>query len=487
VGAGKVGSVRRPLDSQAYFASLSSRPAASAWLAAVRALRPLLLGPFGLATLGLFAVARVLQLSLLGPGIGNDVHLYQRYASAWGAGAIPYVGFQPEYPPGALPLFIAPWLYGGPANYVRAFAIEMGLFDLGAYLLVGVWARRRFVGRALPVAGLLLLYLLITLTLYPVIYTRFDMVPGALVLGALVLAYRPGHSARALGASAVLLGLAGAIKLWPLALGPAWLLLAWRRGRWRQLVTTGLWFGVGIALCVAPLLPTAGLNVLKFLGYHAARGIEIGSTWASLALLLNLTGVYEAWTAHDFGAFHVKGPAADVYARWSMIALPLGVLLPQIGAFFGRLGRDDDDGDVGAQVALGTVLGFMVFGKVLSPQFTLWIAPLLPLVCPGAGVLRTLLLSLVALGIAVGTTIEYPFVAPALEMLAPGHTRAVLLVAGRNALLAFLFVYLCFKVGWNVALSRAWAYMRARVPSARQASATVPHPPAPPPSLSPPA
>jgi hypothetical protein len=63
----------------------------------------------------------------------------------------------------------------------------------------------------------------------------------------------------------------------------------------------------------------------------------------------------------------------------------------------------------------------------------------------------------------------------------------VLLVAGRNALLAFLFVYLCFKVGWNVALSRAWAYMRARVPSARQASATEPRPPSTPPSLSPPA
>jgi hypothetical protein len=352
---------------------------------------------------------------------------------------------------------------------VTAFAIEMGLFDFAAYLLVGAWARRRFVGWVLPVVGMLLLYLLVTVALYPVIYTRFDMVPGALVLGALVLAYRPGFSVRALGASAFVLGIAGAVKLWPLALAPTWLLLAWRRGRWRLLFVTGLCFGAGVALFFAPLLPTAGRNVLKFLEYHAARGIEIGSTWASLALILNLTHVYEAWTAHDFGAFHVKGPAADVYARWSMIALPLGVLVPQVGAFFGRLGRKDDGGDAGAQVALATVLGFMVFGKVLSPQFTLWVAPLLPLVCAAAGFWRSLALALVALGIAVGTTIEYPFVAPALEMLAPGHLRAVLLVAGRNALLAFLFLYLCGRAGWGVAFARAFAYMRGRVRSGRDA------------------
>jgi hypothetical protein len=377
------------------------------------------------------------------------------------------VGFQPEYPPGALPFFLLPYLYAGAAgNYTLAFAVEMGLCDLLCYVLVLGWgwklSRRRPVGAA--TAGTL--YLALSAALYPVLYTRFDLVPAAIVLLALTLAYPAdgagGSKGRRFWISSLLIGVAGAVKLWPLALGPMWLLLAFRRGRWREVISTGFGLGLGAVLLVAPLLPQAGLNIFKFLEYHAARGIEIGSTWASLALLLNMGGIYEAWTQHDFGAFHVKGPAADAYARWSTPLLPLGVLLPQVGAFFGRLGSvDDDRGAEGARVTLATVLGFMVFGKVLSPQFALWLVPLLPLVC------RNVVLGAVALGIAIGTTIEYPFVAAALEMVAPGHRRAVLLVATRNLLLIGLFVHLCWQVGWGQLLRRAFNRFRHRFVATR--------------------
>ena len=280
---------------------------------------------------------------------------------------------------------------------------------------------------------------------------------------------------RAAAVSALVLGVAGAVKLWPLALAPTWLLLAYRRGRWPALLSTGVAFGAGVALFCLPLLPQAGANVLRFLDYHAARGIEIGSTWASMALLLNALDVYPAWTTHDFGAFHVKGPAAEAYARWSMYLLPLGVLVPQLGGFFGRLGRAEDErGEIGVRVTLATVLAFMVFGKVLSPQFVLWVAPLLPLACRKIG------LALVAVGIAVGTTIEYPFVAAALEMLEPGHLRAVLLVSARNLLLVGLFAWLSWQVGLGAALLRAYRWATTRW-KARKSAASAPAPaPAPP-------
>ncbi|HEY0708288.1 MAG TPA: glycosyltransferase family 87 protein [Polyangia bacterium] len=438
--------------------------------------RPLLVALAVLAALVWFALWRWLQVKWAGPGIGNDVPLYRSYAASWGAGSVPYVGFQPEYPPGALPLFVLPFLYAGAAgNYVLAFAVEMGIFDLGSYALVLLWGMRLSRRPWAGAAALGTLYLALSAALYPVLYTRFDMVPAAIVLAALTLAYpgavlpgglAPPLTTRRMFFSAALVGLAGAVKLWPLALGPAWLLLAYRRGRWGLAVVAAVGIGVGALLPVAPLLPQAGLGVLRFLDYHAARGIEIGSTWASLALLLNMGGVYEAWTQHDFGAFHVKGPAADAYARWSTPLLPLGVLLPQIGAWFGRLGREGDErGAEGARVTLAIVLGFMVFGKVLSPQFSLWLVPLLPLVC------RNVVLALVALGIAVGTTIEYPFVAAALEMLAPGHKQAVLLVAGRNLLLLGLFVYLCWRVGWGTLVSRLLA--RLRRPSVKATPASI--------------
>ncbi len=418
------------------------------------AARPLLVA--SVALIG-FLVARWLHLRLLGPGIGNDVYLYQRYATAWGGGSIPYVGFQPEYPPGALPFFLVPWLFSGNgADYARAFAVEMAIFDLAAYLLVLLWGRRLRPGSWLPTVAMGACYLAITAALYPVLYTRFDIVPGALVLGALTLAYTPGR----LFWSAVLLGLAGAVKLWPLGLGPAWLLLAYRRRGWGHLLTTGVGLAIGLAIPFAPLLPKAGWAVLKFLEYHSDRGIEIGSIWASLALLVNMANIsdmYDAWTVHDFGAFHVKGPVAATYARWSMWLLPVGVLLPQVGAFFGQLGRKEDErGEIGIFVTLGAVAGFMVFGKVLSPQFALWLAPLMPLAC------RSVPMILVAIGIAIGTTIEYPFMAASLEMLAPGHKLAVSLVAARNLLLIILFIVMCRRAGWAGIIKKARAKLRPR-------------------------
>lgn len=443
--------------------------------------------PAGLVTaatvvgaLALFALVRALQLHFLGAGMGNDVHLYHRYAAAWGGGQTPYLSFQVEYPPGALPIFVLPWLYGGPAHYVSAFAIEMGIFDLAAYLLVFLWGRRLRPERrwvAFAVAGF---YLVLTAALYPILYTRYDLVPGGLVLAALTLAYTRTGTGDRLFAGAVVLGVAAAVKLWPLALGPTFLLLGWRRGGVGKFFATGVGIAVGILICFGPLLPTAGASVLKFLEYHAARGIQIGSLWASVALVLNLLHVYDAWVAHNFGAFHVQGPAADAYARWSLYVLPLAVLFPQVGAFFGRLGRQEDDrGEVGLRVALATALGFIAFGKVLSPQFQLWIMPLLPLAC------RNVALALAALAIAVGTTVEYPFVAKALEMRADGHARAVWLVATRNALLVVLFAWFSWVVGWGAAVRRAVGWGRARWLSRQRPVVAPPAPVEPPPPVVP--
>ena len=81
------------------------------------------------AAIAAWVIVRYLQLKYAGPGIGYDSGLYQSYARSWGAGGTPYVDFHPEYPPGALPIFLLPLLMGGP-DYARNFAIEMAAFDL---------------------------------------------------------------------------------------------------------------------------------------------------------------------------------------------------------------------------------------------------------------------------------------------------------------------------------------------------------------------
>src|SRR6185295_10225056 len=135
-----------------------------------------------LLVIALWALVRVLQTSYLGWGTGFDVGLYQQYGHQWGSGSAAYTEFAPEYPPGALPIFLLPLLWGGPANYARAFAYEMACFDLLACIMVLKCAELRG-GRLRPIL-LAVLYTLTTAALYPVLYTRFDLVPGALVVAA---------------------------------------------------------------------------------------------------------------------------------------------------------------------------------------------------------------------------------------------------------------------------------------------------------------
>jgi hypothetical protein len=380
------------------------------------------------AAIAAWVVVRYLQLKYAGPGIGYDSGLYQSYARSWGSGGTPYVDFRPEYPPGALPIFLIPLLMGGP-DYAHNFAVEMAAFDLATCLVVVAWARRLHPDQPFRQVQALVVYLLMTAALYPVLYTRFDLAPAAIAMGGLYLTY---VNRWRLGL--VLLGLAGAVKLWPFALLLVPLVLAFRRGRWPRLLQASAWAAVGAFLPVALIVSRAGWSVLNFLEYHAARGIEIGATWSTGALALNLLGLVPAHPEHDFGAFHVKGPAASLFATVSMPALVLLAMAPQIRAAW-RVGRADDAaGQVGLAASAASVLGFMIAGKVLSPQFALWLVPFLPLVMDRP------ISAVIAVASAVLTTAEYPFLAAPLEMLAPGHARAVIIVGIRNVLLIALYV-----------------------------------------------
>jgi len=230
------------------------------------------------------------------------------------------------------------------------------------------------------------------------------------------------------------------VKLWPLALLPMALFLVFRRGGLARLAEASGWAAFGIVFPALPMLPRAGWGVLNFLEFHAARGIEIGSTWSTTALALNLLHIAPATAEHEFGAFHVKGHAASIFAAISMPMLVLFALAPQVlGAW--KVGRAKDAaGRTGIAVASASILGFVIAGKVLSPQFALWLAPFLPLAMEGP------VAAVIAVASAVLTTAEYPFLAAPLEMLAPGHAKAVIVVGIRNLLFVVLYVLACRRV-----------------------------------------
>ena len=384
-----------------------------------------------------WVLVRALQVRFLGWGTGSDPELYLRYAQQW-LGGRAYAAFQPEYPPGAFPVFLLPLLAGGAANYPRMFATEMACFDLATCVLVLKCAEWRASSWPTPVRASML-YTLMTAALYPILYSRFDLVPALLVLAAICGLHR-----RRFSTSALLLGAGGAVKLWPLALVPIWLGWAALHGGKKRFVGVGVWIAAGALLATLPVLPLARLEALSFLRFHAARGIQIESTWATLALVLGQFGLANMRPEFNFGAFHVAGRVPSVFAA---ISAPLSLVLalvPQALAI-ARGFRSERGGGPSERAfgyaALGGIIGFMIASKVLSPQYMVWIAPMLALAAEGPADV------VFVLATGVLTTAVYPHLSPALELQAPGHILALLAVGSRNLLL----------IGWYcAAVRRMW-------------------------------
>ena len=123
-------------------------------------------------------------------------------------GLVPYRDFAVEYPPGALPVFVAP--IARAATTRRAFAWLMAA--------CGVALRRR--RRALAAGEAAFFVALSPLLVGSLILSRFDLWPALLATAALAALLRDRHR---LGWA--LLGAAVAAKLWPLVLVP--LALVW--------------------------------------------------------------------------------------------------------------------------------------------------------------------------------------------------------------------------------------------------------------------
>ena len=296
----------------------------------------------------------------------------------------------------------------------------MALVLVAALVLVSLTARRLGDLRAWPVpaaafaAGALLLY--------PVAVTRFDPV---VALSLAVAAFGAASGGRYRLLSYGSLGFGAAAKLVPvLAVLP--LVLA-RRGAGRGLAV----FCAVAGLFFVPALVFGGQKFLASFAYHADRGLQVESAAASA---LMAAGRVEG-IAFEFGAFEARGPAADLAA---VASLPLTALLLIITVLviYRRLRRGGTKSLHFPRCAAALILAFMLGSKVLSPQYVLWLLPLVPL-C--AGGLAGAGLSLLFLAACWATTQVFPTHYGDLLGLRPPGPQLLLL---RNALLAALWVLL---------------------------------------------
>jgi uncharacterized membrane protein len=322
-------------------------------------------------------------------------------------------------------IFVGPFLAGGAARYVGMFQIEMALFDFATVALVLAFATllwpKSLARQVAAVGG----YLVAAGVLNPVLFWRFDLVPAALAFGALYLA-----ATRRELLGAVLLGLGGSVKLWPLALAPLWLGASWQRQGWRRATAEAIAMGAGVVLPLTLFIVRARTGIFGFLQFHSERSLQLESSWANLALLADAIGLAHSRITYNHGAFNVEGTLAVVLKGIGRLALLALVFIPQAFALRGRqMGAGGLPARAGLDAATASVLGLLLGASVLSPQFMLWVIPLLVLAgMPGIAA---------AIAIAGFTTAIYPVLYDPLVLhQSPGYGIAVACLTMRNLLLA---------------------------------------------------
>jgi hypothetical protein len=388
----------------------------------------------------MFCLSRLVILPL--PRLNSDVGIYAQYAHEYESAAragIPFYEFHArtvqdqidtareagklagsrdeykdvEYPPLALAVLRLPrlWMGGesGEGAYYAAYRLSLAVVDLILFFLLLPLVPRLFPQESRrEQTQRLLVYLVSTAALWHLLYDRLDLLLALVVMLALTLLLSWCHYAW----SFAVLALAINFKLAPLVLAPVWILgsLPADQGgaffRPRTLFALGartLLLGGMVLACFLPFYLLAGEGTLGFLTYHRGRGLEIGSVYSSVPLALQVLGSPVA-LVYSYGSINVTStltPTLVALAPWLagvvLLAAAVGVLIHFQSVTAPHQGTEST-GTL-AQVYPRHILGYalvllMVFiatSKVFSPQYLLWLAPLVCLV-PLTGRSRPLVL-----------------------------------------------------------------------------------------------
>ena len=333
------------------------------------------------ASVGLFACSFVLLHTGLYEHRGlTDTPVYQNYGQLIRDGHVPYRDFAVEYPPAALPAFVVPTFL--PWGYSTSFAVLMFACGVGCLLasVLVLDAVGAGPARALLALGLVAVAPLALGTLYD---TRFDLWPVALTLGALAALLR-----RRPGLAGLLLGVAVAAKLWPLVLAPIGLAYLWRRLGRHAAFVAALSFVLAAALCIVPFAVLAPHGVWHSLTSQLRRPLQVESLGSSLLMAAHHLGGLSLTTVTTHGSQNLAGSLPDAAAAAST-ALQIVLLL---GIWIAFASRPEPSGESVLLACAATIAVLVAFGKVFSPQFLIWLVPLVPLVRGRRGLAASALL-----------------------------------------------------------------------------------------------
>ncbi|GLZ09939.1 membrane protein [Actinomadura sp. NBRC 104425] len=359
----------------------------------------------------------------------SDVVLYHEWGPALAEGRFPGDDARWQYPPLAVLPLLLPRVLGGQ------YGITFMLCALAADLAILCLLRskdRAPAGAWCWITGIFLLG--------PICLFRFDLFVTIPVVAALLW---PGRH-RLFG---VLMAVGALMKAWPVALA-----FALRRDRTAVRVAVAC---AATGALVAGAVTIAGDGVWSFLRAQRDRGAEIEAVAATPINVARLFG----WTGevrYQYGSWELVGPGVGAAVAASLVITVVGLVLLAVPV----LRRDPREWTpaAGADAVLAGVLVLVVGGRVLSPQYLIWVLGVAAACLATAGSRQRLPAAMV-LAAAALTHLGYPIL---WRLLNEGRFLPNAVLTLRNALLVAAAV-LAVRAVWR----------RPRKDTPRQGAAAV--------------
>ena len=278
-----------------------------------------------------------------------------------------------EYPPFALVFMAIPRLFGWtPEAYEVFYVIEVLVFMIIGLIYTDKLAEH--FGRDRK--NSMLAYSVLMVLLLEFVTDRYDIFPAVLTLMSFYYFVKSRYAW-----AFILIAIGMMTKLYPAMLFPIYFLLFAVKGEWKEAFKGTAVFIIATLAIVIPVMIVEPDMIWNFLNYHSDRPLQIESVAASLIYPLAMLGlttvtITSAKDPGSFGSDNLIGPIPDVVVGFLsplMVACVLAVCF-----YFAFVYRRGDEGGrskaLGLAVA-GVMLAFIVFGKVFSAQYLIWVVP----------------------------------------------------------------------------------------------------------------
>ncbi len=306
----------------------------------------------------------------------GDVDHYWKNIQEWYAdGLVPYKDYVFEYPPLSMLVFLIPRLVSWDLG---SFHYAFTIFAALTYLLMAkaVMDLTDDIPRIRNIVRWMLL--LMPFLAWQFIITRNDIFAAALVVFALI-GYMKGHKTTAY----ILIGMAAMIKIYPLIFVFAFFV----NELYGRDLKSAIWcLFISALTCIVIELPffiADPSTAFDYLSYHSDRPIQIESVAATFMYIAQFLGLTSLEHVSSYGSDNLVGELPDMIDPYmnkvllvAMAAVCLWILIRVLRSELDVNGRNR----VLCLSCMALVTAFVVFSKVYSGQYMIWIYTLMPLI-----------------------------------------------------------------------------------------------------------